>query len=140
MANTVTCDIVSAEKLIFSGDVEAVVATGSEGELGVRPGHTPLLTGVKTGHVRLIKQGGEEELFFVTGGYIEVQPTVVTILSDTVIRGGDIDQAAAEKAKADAEAKIAEKGVDTDYAAATAQLAAAMAQLQILEEIRLLKR
>ena len=140
MANTVTCDIVSAEELIFSGDVEAVVATGSEGELGIRPGHTPLLTGVKTGHVRLIKSGGEEELFFVAGGFIEVQPKVVTILSDTVIRGEDIDEAAAEKAKADAEAQIAEKGMDADYDAATAQLAAAMAQLQILAEIKRLKR
>ena len=107
MATTFKCDIVSAEELIFSGDVEAVVATGSEGELGIRPGHTPLLTGVKPGHVKLIKADGEEEFFFVSGGYIEIQPTVVTILSDTVLRAGDIDQEAAEKAKAAAEAAAA---------------------------------
>ena len=86
MASTVLCSIVSAEEEIFSGQVEMVVATGTIGELGILPGHTPLLSGVKPGPVRLILDGGEEQIFFASGGYIEVQPTSITILADTAVR------------------------------------------------------
>ena len=86
MASTVLCSIVSAEKEIFSGQVEMVVATGTIGELGILPGHTPLISGVQPGPVRLVLAGGEEEIFFASGGYIEVQPTSITILADTALR------------------------------------------------------
>jgi len=99
MATTVHCSIVSAEQEIFSGLIEMVVATGSLGELGIKPGHAPLLSGIKPGPVRLILEGGEEEIFFASGGYIEVQPTAVTILADTAIRADNIDEAAATEAE-----------------------------------------
>ena len=99
MASTVFCSIVSAEQEIFAGQVEMVVASGTIGELGILPGHTPLLSGVKPGPVRLILEGGEEELFFASGGFIEVQPTSITILADTAIRADDLDEAAALEAK-----------------------------------------
>jgi len=134
MAKTVRCDIVSAEKLIFSGSVEVVVATGELGELGVRPGHAPLLTAIKPGHVR-ISENGEEKLFFISGGYIEIQPDHVTVLADTALRGEDIDEQAAEDAKKEAEAALAGKG-NVNYDEATAKLAMAMAQLKVLAEIR----
>jgi len=95
---TVHCSIVSAEQEIFSDQVEMVVATGTIGELGIFPGHTPLLTGVKPGPVRLKLVGGEEEVFFASGGFIEVQPTSITILADTALRANDIDEAAAAAA------------------------------------------
>ena len=99
MASTVFCSIVSAEEEIFSGQVEMVVATGTIGELGIMPGHTPLLTGVKPGPVRLVLEGGEEEIYFASGGYLEVQPTSITILADTALRADDLDEAAAQEAQ-----------------------------------------
>ena len=92
MASVVHCSIVSAEREIFSGMVEMVVATGTIGELGILPGHTPLLTGVKPGPVRLKLEGGEEQVFFASGGFIEVQPTAITILADTAVRADDLDE------------------------------------------------
>ena len=103
MASTVFCSIVSAEEEIFSGQVEMVVASGTIGELGILPGHTPLITGVRPGPVRLIMEGGEEEIFFASGGYIEVQPTAITILADTALRADDLDEAAAAEAQPDEE-------------------------------------
>ncbi|BCE03633.1 F0F1 ATP synthase subunit epsilon [Marinicellulosiphila megalodicopiae] len=135
MAKTVLCDIVSAEELIFSGPVEVVVVTGEMGELGIRPGHAPLLTGIKPGHVR-INVEGEEKLFFVSGGYIEIQPKHVTILADTAIRAADLDKSAAQKAKQEAEDALSGKAGKVNYDEATAKLAMAMAQLKVLAEIR----
>ena len=103
MASTVLCSIVSAEEEIFSGQVEMVVATGTIGELGILPGHTPLLTGVRPGPVRLILEGGHEETFYASGGYREVQPTSITILADTALRAEDLDEAAAIEAQKKAE-------------------------------------
>jgi len=136
MAMTVHCDIVSAEQQIFSGLVEMVVAAGSEGDVGISYGHAPLLTGLKPGPIRVIKQGGEEEVFYISSGYLEVQPSLVTVLADTVLRGEDMDEVAALKAKEDAEKNITNHGADFDYSAAAVQLAEASAQLRTLQAIR----
>ncbi|MEO0442429.1 MAG: F0F1 ATP synthase subunit epsilon [Pseudomonadota bacterium] len=136
MAMTVHCDIVSAEQKLFSGLVEMIVATGSEGEIGVTYGHTPLLTGLKPGPVRVITQGGEEQIYYLSGGYLEVQPYNITILADTALRAEDMDEAAAEQAKKDAENAIVNKSGDFDYSAAAVQLAEATAQLRTLQAIR----
>ena len=123
MASTVHCSIVSAELEIFSGMVEMVVASGTIGELGLFPGHTPLLSGVKPGPVRLRLEGGEEEIFFASGGYIEVQPTSITILADTAIRADDIDEAAAVEAQQRAERELADNRADIDFGRISADLA-----------------
>ncbi len=136
MGMTVHCDIVSAEESIFSGLVEMVVAAGNQGDLGVAPGHAPLLTGLQPGPVRVIKQGGDEEVFYVSGGFLEVQPNVVTILADTATRAHDLDEAAAEEARKAAEHAIANQGGEFDYASAAAQLAAATAQLRAIQQLR----
>lgn len=133
---SVHCDIVSAEKEIFSGLVEMVIAAGSEGDLGVAPGHTPLLTALNPGPIRVIKQGGEEEIFFVTGGFIEVQPNVVTILSDSAQRASDMDEAAAMQAKEEAEKALHNKSADFDYSKAASQLAEAAARLRTIQQLR----
>ena len=104
MAMTVHCDIVSAEEAIFSGLVEIVVATGESGELGILPHHTPLLTALVPGPIRVKKQNGEEEIFYISGGFLEVQPDSVTVLADTALRADNIDEAAALEAKKHAEA------------------------------------
>jgi F-type H+-transporting ATPase subunit epsilon len=136
MASTIRCDIVSAEEEIFHGDVLMVVATGEMGELGIAPRHAPLITRLKPGQVRLTLANGEEQLFYVSGGILEVQPQVVTVLTDTAIRGGDLDEAAAQKAKEEAERMLANRGEATTVAEAQAKLAEAMAQLQALERLR----
>lgn len=136
MAMSVHCDIVSAEKEIFSGLVEMIIAAGSEGDLGIAPGHTPLLTAIGAGPVRVIKQGGEEEIFFVSGGFLEVQPNVVTILSDTAQRADDMDEAAAMQAKEEAEKALHNKGSDFDYSRAASQLAEAAARLRTIQQMR----
>ena len=122
MASTVLCTIVSAEQEIYSGQVEMVVATGTIGELGIMPGHTPLLTGVKPGPVRLLIEGGNEEIFFASGGYIEVQPGAVTILADTALRADDIDEAAAVAAQRKAEQEQGDQNSDIDFARVLADL------------------
>ena len=133
---TMHCDIVSAEKSIFSGLVEMVVAAGSLGDLGIAPGHAPLLTALIPGPVKLILQGGEEEVFYVSGGFLEVQRGVVTLLSDTALRADDVDEAAAIQAMDDAETAIANQGAEFEYSIAAAQLAEAAAQLRALRKIK----
>ena len=136
MAMTVHCDIVSAEQQIFSGLVEMVVAAGTEGDLGIAYGHAPLLSGLQPGPIRVIKQGGEEEVYYISGGYVEVQPHAVTVLADTALRAEDMDEAAALQAKQEAEKNIADRGAEFDYFAAAIQLAEATAQLRTLQAIR----
>lgn len=136
MASTVFCSIVSAEEEIFSGQVEMVVATGTIGELGILPGHTPLLTGVKPGPVRLIMEGGEEEIFFASGGYIEVQPASITILADTALRADDLDEAAAVEAQKKAQTELADQKADIDFARVAADLQEQAALLRTIQKIR----
>ncbi|MFT4823488.1 MAG: F-type H+-transporting ATPase subunit epsilon [Halioglobus sp.] len=136
MAMTIHCDIVSAEEEIFSGLVEMLVANGDIGELGVSYGHAPLLTSLVPGPVRVITQGGDEEIFYVSGGFLEVQPGVVSILADTALRADDMDEAAAEEARKEAEQALANQSGDFDYGRAAARLAEAAAQLATLRKIR----
>ena len=136
MAMTVHCDIVSAEGEIFSGQVEMVIAHGSLGDLGIALGHAPLITELKPGPIRLIKQGGEAEVFYISGGYLEVQPNMVKVLADTVQRAADLDEASAQEAVKAAEKALNEKGADFDYSAAAVRLAEAAAQLRTLQQIR----
>ena len=136
MAMTIHCDIVSAEEAIFSGLVEMLVATGDIGELGVNYGHAPLLTALKPGPVRIVKQGGEEEVYYVSGGFLEVQPGVVSILADTALRAHDVDEAAAEEARKEAEHALANQSGDFDYGRASSQLAEAAAQLATLRKMK----
>lgn len=136
MTKTIRCDIVSAHEEIFSGEVSMVFATGIAGELGISPRHAPLITQLKPGPVRVQDTAGEEQFYFVTGGIIEVQPHVVTVLADTVMRGEDLDQAAAEAAKAEAERELANRTGDMEIAEAQAKLAEAVAQLQAMERLR----
>ncbi|HJN96997.1 MAG: F0F1 ATP synthase subunit epsilon [Gammaproteobacteria bacterium] len=136
MSFTMHCDIVSAERSIFSGLVEMVIAAGSLGDLGIAPGHAPLLTALIPGPVRLIMEGGEEEVFYVSGGFLEVQRGVVTLLTDTALRADDVDEAAAVKAMEDAEKAMADQSAELDYGAAAAQLAEAAAQLRALRQLK----
>ena len=136
MAMTVHCDIVSAEEAIFSGLVEMIVAHGSLGDLGIAPGHAPLLTDLKPGPVRVTLQGGEEQVFYVSGGFLEVQPGTVTVLADTAVRAGDVDEAAALEAQKAAEAALANQAGEFDYGRAAAQLAEAAAQLRTIQALR----
>jgi len=130
------CDIVSAEKSIYSGLVEMVVAAGSVGDLGIAPGHAPLLTGLIPGPVKIVKEGGEEEVFYVSGGFLEVQRNVVTLLADTALRADDVDEAAALQAKEDAEKAMQNQEADFEYGRAAALLAEAAAQLRALRQMR----
>ncbi|MGI6408053.1 MAG: F0F1 ATP synthase subunit epsilon [Gammaproteobacteria bacterium] len=136
MAITVHCDIVSAEEELFSGLVEMVIAHGHMGDIGVLPGHAPLLSTIKPGPVRVIVQGGKEEVFYISGGFIEVQPNMVKVLADTAIRADDLDEAAAMEAKKAAEKAIQAKSSDMDYTTASARLAEAAAQLRTINELR----
>ncbi|AIA74429.1 F0F1 ATP synthase subunit epsilon [Halomonas sp. XH26] len=136
MANSFTCNIVSAEDSIFSGTVEMVVAAGIMGDLGILPGHTPLLTELQPGPVRVIHDGGKEENFFVSGGFMEVQPTIVTILADAATRASDLDEAAAEEARQQALKAFNEKSSELDYTRAAAELAEAVAQLRTIQQLR----
>ena len=134
--STIRCDIVSAEKEIFHGNVSMVIATGEMGELGIAPRHAPLITRLKPGQVRLKLENGDEQFFYVSGGILEVQPQVVTVLADTAERAADLDEAAARKAKEEAERAIANRVDALEIAEAQVQLAQAMAQLQALEQLR----
>ena len=136
MATSVHCDIVSAEDEIFSGLVEMVIATGTAGDLGITPGHAPLLTELKPGPIRLALQGGEEEVFYVSGGFLEVQPSQIKILADTALRADDMDEAAASEAQRLAKQALENQTGDFDYSRAAAQLAEAAAQLRTLQAIR----
>jgi F-type H+-transporting ATPase subunit epsilon len=131
---TVHCDIVSAEGEIFSGQVEMVIAHGELGDIGIALGHAPLITSLKPGPIRLIKQeGAEEEVFYISGGFLEVQPNMVKVLADTVQRAADLDEAASQRAVQEAQKALNEQGADFDYGAATARLAEATAQLRTVQ-------
>ena len=136
MAMTFHCNIVNAEQEIYSGLVQLLVANGIEGELGLTYGHSPLLTRLKPGPVRLVTQQGEEQIFYVSGGFLEVQPHVVTVLADTALRENDMDEAAAQKAKEHAEQIIKENAEGIDYSAAAKRLAEAEAQLRTIRALR----
>ena len=137
MAMTVHVDVVSAEASIFSGLAEVVVVPGQMGELGIYPRHTALMTRIKPGSVRIKRPDLEqEEIIYVSGGMLEVQPGVVTILADTAIRGGDLDEARAMQAKQDAVEAMKNRTSDIDYAQAQAELAEAVAQLATIEQLR----
>jgi F-type H+-transporting ATPase subunit epsilon len=136
MTTTIRCDIVSAEEEIFHGDVTMVVATGEVGELGIAPRHAPLITRLKPGKLVLTLASGEKLDIVVSGGILEVQPQVVTILADTAIRAADIDEAAVRKAKEEAERVLASKDPKMSAEEAEQQLAMSLVQLQALERLR----
>jgi F-type H+-transporting ATPase subunit epsilon len=136
MALTVHVDVVSAEKSLFSGLAEVVVVPGEMGELGIYPRHAPLLTRIKPGSVRIKVPNQEEELIYVSGGMLEVQPNMVTILADTAIRGADLDEVRALEAKQAAEEAMKNRVSDLDYAQAQAELIEAVAQLRAIQQIR----
>ena len=137
MVMTVHCDVVSAEESIFSGLVEIGVFPGESGELGILPHHTPLLTRIKPGTIRLkVPDQSEYELVYVSGGMLEVQPDMITVLADTAIRAHDLDEAKALEAKKRAEEALSNRQTDVDYAAAEAELAQAIAQLHAIQHLR----
>ncbi len=136
MAMTLHVDIVSAEEEIFSGTANMVFAPAEMGEVGITPRHTPLLTRLKPGEVRVQTEGKEEQFFYVSGGMLEIQPHVVTVLADTAARAKDLDEAAALKAKERAEKAMVDKKSDFDYAKAQAELAEAVAQLRTIQKLR----
>jgi F-type H+-transporting ATPase subunit epsilon len=137
MANTIHVNVVSAEAEIFSGEAEFVALPGESGELGIYPKHTPLITRIKPGAVRIKVAGkAEEEFVFVAGGLLEVQPNGVTVLADTAIRGADLDEAKATEAKRLAEETMQNKDAKIDYAQAQAELASAIAQLAAIQRLR----
>ncbi|NKB64437.1 MAG: F0F1 ATP synthase subunit epsilon [Gammaproteobacteria bacterium] len=133
-------DIVSAEKEIWSGQGSMVFAPGEVGELGIAPGHTPLITKLNPGDVRVLQENEEEQFFFISGGILEVQPHVVTILSDVAVRGGELDEASANEAKQRAEEAMKDGAAELDYAQAKAELANAVAQLRSIEKLRKLRQ
>ena len=133
---TVQVDVVSAEASIFSGQAKFVALPGEAGELGILPRHTPLITRIRPGAVRIELPDGSEELVFVAGGILEVQPGAVTVLADTAVRAHDLDEAAAQEAKQRAEALMENRQGDFEYATASAELAEAMAQLQTIQRLR----
>lgn len=136
MASTIHCDIVSAEGEIFSGEVAMIFARGEMGELGIAPRHAPLLTRLVPGQVRVLLADGGEEFYYVDSGMLEVQPHVVTVLADTAVRASDLDEAAALRAKEEAERALSDRAADMSVAEAQMQLAQAAAQLAALERLR----
>lgn len=136
MTMKIHIDIVSAEAQIFSGLAESVVAMGALGELGIHPRHSPLLTFLKPGPIRIVKSPGDEEIFYIKGGVLEVQPSGITVLADTVIRAADLDEVAVLEAKEKAEQMLQDRKSEVDYAKATGDLAQAMAQLQSIRKLK----
>lgn len=136
MTVTTQLDIVSAEREVFSGVAEMVVATGELGEMGIVPGHAPLLALLKPGEVRVTRQGGAEEIYYISGGMIEIQPYYVTILADEVERAENLDEAAALAARARAQEAIANKDAELDYTVVSSELARAAAQIRAIQKIR----
>ena len=134
--STIRVDVVCAEAEIFRGEAKLVVVSGEMGELGIAPRHAPLITRIKPGQVRIIKPDDEEVFLYVSGGILEVQPTVVTILADSAVRAADLDEAVALQAKQNAEAAIASRTDSVEVAKAQVELAQSMAQLQALERLR----
>jgi len=136
MAMTTHVDIVSAEHEIWSGKATMVFAPGVMGELGIAPRHTPLLTKLKAGEVRVRGENGEDESFFITGGILEIQPHVVTVLSDTAVRAHDLDEAAAIEAKQRAEEAMQNRSSDMDFAKAKAELMEAAAMVETIKKLK----
>lgn len=136
MSKTIRCDIVSAHEEIYSGDAAMIFVTGVVGELGISPRHAPLITQLKPGPVRVLQPNGEEAFFFVGGGILEVQPHIVTVLADTAVRADDLDEAAAVRAKEEAERELQDRTGSMEVAEAQAKLAEAIAQLRALERLR----
>ena len=129
-------DIVSAEEKIFSGNVKNIIAAAMMGEVGIYPKHTPMITPLKPGEVKIITEEDEEQLFFISGGILEVQPNTVTVLADTAIRGEDLDEAKAIESKKRAEEALSDKSDKIDAAKALADLAQASAQIKMIESLR----
>ena len=136
MASKIHCDIVSAEKSIFSGEVELVVAAGTEGDLGIRAGHAPLLTALAPGPVRVVTEEGHEDIFYVSGGFLEIQPDIVSLLADTAQRARDIDEAAAEQARQEAQRELEQHESAEQHSIALAQFAEASARLRTLHQLK----
>jgi F-type H+-transporting ATPase subunit epsilon len=136
MKQTIQCDIVSAQEEIYSGEAAMIFATGTMGELGITPRHAPLITRLKPGPVRVQQPDGEEAFFFVGGGILEVMPHIVTVLADTAVRADDLDEAAAVRAKEEAERELADQTGDMEVAEAQARLVEAAAQLRALQQLR----
>ena len=132
----IQCNIVSPEGELFSGEIEMLTADGGDGEIAITPRHAPLLTNLKPGPVKLVLEGGAEEVFFASGGFLEVQPGVITLLTDVAERADDIDAAEAERAKEIAERELEDQKSEMDYSLATAQLAEAAARLKALQKLR----
>jgi|TARA_B100000787_G_scaffold58426_1_gene42551 F-type H+-transporting ATPase subunit epsilon len=140
MSNTIQIDVVSAEESIFSGEAEFVVAPAKMGEVGIYPNHAPMITTLKSGSLKIkLADKKEEQLIYVSGGILEVQPGIITILSDTAIRAKDLDENKAAKAKKAAEEAMKNKSSDVDYAKAQAELTEALAQIQAIEKLRKIK-
>lgn len=137
---TMHCEIVSAEKELFSGEIKMLSARGTVGELGIMPGHAPLLTGIQAGTVILRLEDDSEEIFFASGGFLEIQPGFVTVLADVAARAEDIDEAQAEEARLAAEKEQSEVAAAQDSSMVAARLAEAVAQLRVLEELRRRKK
>ncbi len=136
MSNTMHLDIVSAEESLFTGEASFLVVRAVEGDLGIMPRHAPLMAKLQPGEARVHLAGGDEQFFYVSGGMLEVQPHVVTILADSALRARDIDEANAQQAKERAEEAIRNREADVDYARAQSELAAAVAQLRALQSLR----
>ena len=136
MAHTMKCKVVSAEQALYEGDVEMVIASGDLGDLGITPGHTSLITSLKAGPVRLVFEDGEDELFFVSGGFLEAIPFQVTILADTAERADNLDEAAALAAKEEAARLLDEQQSEFEYSRAAVELADAVARLRVIEQLR----
>lgn len=134
--STIAVDVVSAEGLLYSGQAEMVIATALLGEVGIYPRHAPMLAILKPGQIRLKREGDQYDVFYVSGGMLEVQPDQVTVLADLAYRAADLDHAAVEKAKQEAEQALKERRADLDYARASAELAQAVAQLQAIKKVR----
>ena len=132
----IQCNIVSPEGELFSGEIEMLTADGGDGEIAITPRHAPLLTNLKPGPVKLVLEGGAEEVFFASGGFLEVQPGVITLLTDVAERADDIDAAEAERAMELAERELKDQKSEMDYSLATAQLAEAAARLKALQKLR----
>ncbi|MEK9748959.1 MAG: F0F1 ATP synthase subunit epsilon [Pseudomonadales bacterium] len=136
MTSSIHCSIVSAEQEIFAGTVQRVVATGTLGEIGVYPGHTPLLTGIQPGPVKLVLEDGSEEMFFASGGFLEIQPTSITLLADTAVRADDIDEAAAQEAERKAQQELSDQRADVDFARVAADMKEQAALLRTVRKFR----
>ncbi len=136
---TMQCEIVSAEKELFSGTITKLTAVGTIGGLGIYPGHAPLLTGIQPGPVTLAMEDGEEEVFFASGGFIEIQPGFITILADTALRAEDLDEAQAKEAETAAERAQSEQAAEVDFSVVASRLADARAQQRTIDELRKLK-